>query len=108
MTDTPADLLFFDIGTAISENTLGLKPTSKEEVVRLGEKWFNSATATIQHHLCTDDMKCRIQGKKDHIELVTTIADVLLACSFPSYIPMLSVARLCMHIGVGTLCGWTH
>jgi hypothetical protein len=96
--------IYLEIGSAVAANTLGLKPRSDEETRRLGEKWFKAALKTIKSKICHDSVRTKLAEHKDPSELAAAVADVLLTCSFPSYIPILSVSRLCVYVGLSSIC----
>lgn len=100
--------LFLEIGTAITENTLGLKPRSDEEVTNIGRRWFNASLTTMKTHICSDATRARLNKAKDPSELLVALADVLIACAFPSHIPIMTVARLCIIVGVNSICDTTE
>ena len=100
--------LYLELGNALVDNTLGLKPISKEEVIQLGEKWYRASLTVIKKHLCNEQVKAELTKHKEPSELIAAVADILVGCSFPDYIPVLSVSRLCVYVGLGTMCGKTQ
>jgi hypothetical protein len=51
--DASSDELFAEIGRAIADETLGLKPISPKKLIELGKKWFDAALDSMRSSVCS-------------------------------------------------------
>lgn len=97
------DHLYAEIGKALSKSAMGMEP-DQEDYEERGRSWFEKNQQKLSTHICCEEVRGRLDADTDEEKLVLIVADALGALVL--YVPVASVARLVVRLGVYQFCGW--
>ena len=97
--------LFVDLALADPEATAEVRAApSRKELIRAGSRRFDAMRSALREALCRKEVLARVAASSSERELVSILADTVMAAFTGVPIPVFTVAGLVAKIGIVRFC----